>query len=102
MSREPEPVRSGLMTIVNAIDFGMNTVEAVSFLRIHYEGGRSFCEALVQGDVVKALRCLCHAVRRSPIEYYPTRSRAHAVWLRQRRPTGAVDPRVGGGVAIAW
>jgi gamma-glutamyltranspeptidase/glutathione hydrolase len=91
-----------LTTIVNAIDFGMTAVEAVSFPRIHCEGGPVFCEARVQGDVVEALRGLGHEVRHSPISYDPLMSRAHAVLLRDGRPTAAADPRGGGGVAIAW
>jgi gamma-glutamyltranspeptidase/glutathione hydrolase len=90
-----------LTTIVNAIDFGMTAVEAVSFPRIHCEGGPIFCEARVQADVVDALRGLGHDVRHSPISYDPTMSRAHAILLREGRPTGAADPRGGGGVAIA-
>ncbi|PWS38875.1 gamma-glutamyltransferase [Falsiroseomonas bella] len=95
-------ISSVLTTIVNAIDFGMSAVEAVSFPRIHCEGGPVFCEARVQGDVVEGLRALGHEVRHSPISYDPTMSRAHAVLLRDGRPTGAADPRGGGGVAIAW
>jgi gamma-glutamyltranspeptidase/glutathione hydrolase len=91
-----------LTTIVNAIDFGMSAVEAVSFPRLHCEGGPVFCEARVQGDVVDGLRALGHEVRHSPISYDPTMSRAHAILLRDGRPTGAADPRGGGGVAIAW
>ena len=91
-----------LTTIVNAIDFGMSAVEAVSFPRIHCEGGPVFCEARVQGDVVEALRGLGHEVRHSPISYDPTMSRAHAVLLKDGRPAGGADPRGGGGVAIAW
>jgi gamma-glutamyltranspeptidase/glutathione hydrolase len=95
-------ISSVLTTIVNAIDFGMSAVEAVSFPRIHCEGGPVFCEARVQGDVVEGLRALGHEVRHSPISYDPTMSRAHAILLRDGRPTGAADPRGGGGVAIAW
>lgn len=91
-----------LTTIVNAIDFGMTAVEAVSFPRIHCEGGPVFCEARVQGDVVDALRSIGHDVRHSPVSYDPTMSRAHAILLRDGRPAGAADPRGGGGVAIAW
>jgi gamma-glutamyltranspeptidase/glutathione hydrolase len=91
-----------LTTIINAIDFGMGAVEAVSFPRIHCEGGPVFCEARVQGDVVETLRGLGHEVRHSPISYDPTMSRAHAILLKDGRPTGGADPRGGGGVAIAW
>ncbi len=91
-----------LTTIVNAIDFGMSAVEAVSFPRIHCEAGPVFCEARVQGDVVEALRGLGHDVRHSAISYDPTMSRAHAILLRGGKPTGGADPRGGGGVAIAW
>jgi gamma-glutamyltranspeptidase/glutathione hydrolase len=91
-----------LTTIINAIDFGMSAVEAVSFPRIHCEGGPVFCEARVQGDVVAALRRLGHEVRHSPISYDPTMSRAHAILLRDGKPTGGADPRGGGGVAVAW
>ena len=91
-----------LTTIVNAIDFGMSAVEAVSFPRIHCEAGPVFCEARVQGDVVEGLRALGHEVRHSPISYDPTMSRAHAILLREGRPAGGADPRGGGGVAIAW
>jgi gamma-glutamyltranspeptidase/glutathione hydrolase len=95
-------ISSVLTTIVNAIDFGMTAVEAVSFPRIHCEGGPVFCEARVQEDVVESLRTLGHDVRHSPISYDPTMSRAHAIMLRGGRPAGAADPRGGGGVAIAW
>jgi gamma-glutamyltranspeptidase/glutathione hydrolase len=95
-------ISSVLTTIVNAIDFGMTAVEAVSFPRIHCEGGPVFCEARVQGDVVEALRGLGHEVRHSPISYDPTMSRAHAVLLRDGRPSGGADPRGGGGIAVAW
>ncbi len=91
-----------LTTIVNAIDFGMSAVEAVSFPRIHCEAGPVFCEARVQSDVVDALRALGHEVRHSPISYDPTMSRAHAILLRDGKPTGGADPRGGGGVAYAW
>lgn len=91
-----------LTTIVNAIDFGMSAVEAVSFPRIHCEGGPVFCEARVQGDVVEALRGLGHDVRHSAISYDPTMSRAHAILLRDGKPAGGADPRGGGGVAVAW
>ena len=91
-----------LTTIINAIDFGMSAVEAVSFPRIHCEGGPVFCEARVQGDVVAALQGLGHEVRHSPISYDPTMSRAHAILLRDGKPTGGADPRGGGGVAVAW
>lgn len=95
-------ISSVLTTIVNAIDFGMSAVEAVSFPRIHCEGGPLFCEARVQGDVVEALRALGHDVRHSPISYDPMMSRAHAIMLQAGRPMGAADPRGGGGVAVAW
>lgn len=95
-------ISSVLTTIVNAIDFGMTAVEAVSFPRIHCEGGPVFCEARVQGDVVGSLRALGHDVRHSPISYDPTMSRAHAILLRDGQPTGGADPRGGGGVAVAW
>ena len=49
-------------TIINAIDFGMSAVEAVSFPRIHCEGGPVFCEARVQGDVVDDAGRLCGAL----------------------------------------
>jgi gamma-glutamyltranspeptidase/glutathione hydrolase len=91
-----------LTTIVNAIDFGMTAVEAVSFPRIHCEGGPVFCEARVQGDVVDALRGLGHEIRHSPISYDAGMSRAHAILLKGGRPSGGADPRGGGGVAIAW
>jgi gamma-glutamyltranspeptidase/glutathione hydrolase len=91
-----------LTTIINAIDFGMSAVEAVSFPRIHCEGGPVFCEARVQGDVVEALSRLGHEVRHSPISYDPTMSRAHAILLRDGKPAGGADPRGGGGVAVAW
>lgn len=91
-----------LTTIVNVIDFGMSAVEAVSFPRIHCEGGPVFCEARVQGDVVEGLRALGHEVRQSAISYDPTMSRAHAILLRDGTVTGGADPRGGGGVAIAW
>jgi gamma-glutamyltranspeptidase/glutathione hydrolase len=91
-----------LTTIVNAIDFGMSAVEAVSFPRIHCEAGPVFCEARVQADVVQALRELGHEVRHSPLSYDPGMSRAHAILLRDGVPTGGADPRGGGGVAYAW
>lgn len=91
-----------LTTIVNAIDFGMSAVEAVSFPRLHCEGGAVFCEARVQGDVVEGLRALGHEVRQSAISYDPTMARAHAILLRDGTVTGGADPRGGGGVAIAW
>ena len=91
-----------LTTIVNVIDFGMSAVEAVSFPRIHCEGGPVFCEARVQGDVVEGLRALGHDARHSVISYDPVMSRAHAVLLRDGRVAGGADPRGGGGVAIAW
>lgn len=91
-----------LTTIVNVIDFGMSAVEAVSFPRIHCEGGPVFCEARVQGDVVEGLRALGHEVRLSPISYDPTMARAHAILLRDGKATAGADPRGGGGVAIAW
>ncbi len=91
-----------LTTIVNAIDFGMGAVEAVSFPRIHCEGGPVFCEARVQDDVVQDLRAMGHEVRHSPLSYDPGMSRAHAVLLRDGRPSGGADPRGGGGVAVAW
>jgi gamma-glutamyltranspeptidase/glutathione hydrolase len=91
-----------LTTIVNVIDFGMSAVEAVSFPRIHCEGGPVFCEARVPGDVVEGLLALGHEVRQSAISYDPTMSRAHAILLQGGRVTGGADPRGGGGVAIAW
>ena len=91
-----------LTTIVNVIDFGMSAVEAVSFPRIHCEGGPVFCEARVQGDVVEGLRVLGHDARHSVISYDPVMSRAHAVLLRDGQVAGGADPRGGGGVAIAW
>ncbi|HEV7266312.1 MAG TPA: gamma-glutamyltransferase [Falsiroseomonas sp.] len=95
-------ISSVLTTIVNAIDFGMTAVEAVSFPRIHCEGGPVFCEARVQGDVVEGLRALGHEVRHSPVSYDPGMSRAHAIMLRDGKVAGGADPRGGGGVAVAW
>ncbi|NKC33538.1 gamma-glutamyltransferase [Falsiroseomonas selenitidurans] len=91
-----------LTTILNAIDFGMGAVEAVSFPRIHCEAGPVFCEARVQEDVVAGLRALGHTVRHSPLSYDPGMSRAHAILLRDGVPTGGADPRGGGGVAFAY
>ncbi len=91
-----------LTTIVNVIDVGMSAVEAVSFPRLHCEGGAVFCEARVQGNVVEGLRALGHEVRQSAISYDPTMARAHAILLRDSAVTGGADPRGGGGVAIAW
>ncbi len=95
-------ISSVLTTIINVIDFGMSAVEAVSFPRIHCEGGPVFCEARVQGDVVEGLRALGHEVRHSVISYDPQMSRAHAILLRDGTVAGGADPRGGGGVAVAW
>ncbi len=96
-----------LTTILNIVDFGMTATEAVSFPRIHCEGGAVFAEARVQGAVIEALKARGHSVRHSPHSFDPTMSRAHAIWLGGGArgalghwQTGA-DPRGGGGVAWA-
>ncbi len=96
-----------LTTILNIVDFGMTATEAVSFPRIHCEGGAVFAEARVQGAVIEALKARGHSIRHSPHSFDPAMSRAHAIWLGGGArgalghwQTGA-DPRGGGGVAWA-
>jgi gamma-glutamyltranspeptidase/glutathione hydrolase len=97
-----------LTTILNIVDFGMTATEAVSFPRIHCEGGPLFAEARVQTMVIEALRTRGHTVKHSPHSFDPTMSRAHAIWLGgdARGPMGrwqaGADPRGGGGVAWAF
>jgi gamma-glutamyltranspeptidase/glutathione hydrolase len=88
----PRIITSVLLSLLNALDFGMDVAEAVSAPRFHHQWRPDVLdvEAAVPADVVAALRARGHAVR--VVDEIPTGVQAVAVEAGGGR-AGACDPR---------
>ena len=91
-----------LQVIVNAIDFGMTPVEAVSAPRVHCEDEQVDLEARAYFANQEGLQARGHKVVKSALSYDPAFSRVHVATLDPDtgRLGGAADPRDRGGLAI--
>ena len=89
--------------IVNAIDFDMTPVEAVSAPRVHCEDAQVDLEARAYFATHEALQARGHKVVKSDRSYDPSFSRVHVATLDPATGhlDGAADPRDRGGLAIA-
>ena len=84
-----------LQTISNVVDFGMNSLEAVSATRIHAEGSTMWCEPQIRGKVIEALQKRGFTVVQEPRSF----AQVQLVIMDQDSGlTGASDPRGNGGV----
>ena len=84
-----------LQTISNVVDFGMDSLGAVSATRVHAEGSTIWCEARVRGRVVTALQERGFTVVQIPKSF----AQAQLVLIDPDGGlTGASDPRGNGGV----
>jgi len=91
-----------LQVIVNAIDFRMTPVEAVSAPRAHCEDEQLDLEARAYFATQEELQKRGHNVVKSQRSYDPIFSRVHVATLDPAtgRLDGAADPRDRGGLAI--
>lgn len=93
-------VNAILQTIVNAVDFGMSPIEAVSAPRVHCEGGPVSLETRFLQATARALTATGHTVKHGAIGYDTLQGRVQlAVADGAGGWHGASDPRRDGGIA---
>jgi gamma-glutamyltranspeptidase/glutathione hydrolase len=89
----PRIISSVLLTIVNALDYGMDVQQAVSAPRVHHQWVPDILrvEAAIPADVVEALRARGHAVEVSDWDW--SVAEVIAIDPETGWHTGGSDPR---------
>jgi gamma-glutamyltranspeptidase/glutathione hydrolase len=91
-----------LQTLLNLLDHGMSPVEAVSAPRLDFQGDVVQAEQRLPASVLDGLRALGYQVNRRPTGYDPYFARAQVIRLAaDDSVSGASDPRMDGGIALA-
>ena len=89
-----------LQALVNLLDHGMTTVEAVSAPRIDHQGEVVTAEGRMPESVLAGLRQLGYEVQRRVLNYDSYFARVQLIGARDGVLSGASDPRKDGGVAL--
>src|SRR5919201_3621386 len=89
-----------LQALLNLIDHGMTSVEAVSAPRVDYQGEAVTAEGRMPETVLAGLRDLGYRVQRRVLNYDSYFARVSPVAAKEGQPTGGSDPRKDGGVAL--
>jgi len=87
-------------TLINLLDCGMSSLEAVAAPRLHCEGGPLLLETRTPASTAHDLAARGWVLHQRPFAYDTLQGRVQLIGRDSERWTGAADPRRDGGVAM--